>query len=60
MTDLRLIPAALTAWAVTAAGIGWGYAAAGAAVLVGVAATVGVGWWASRTRVPAERRRIMI
>ena len=60
MTDLRLIPAALTAWAVTAAGIGWGYAAAGAAVLVGVAATVGVGWWASRTRVPAGRRPVLI
>ena len=60
MTDLRLIPAALTAWAVTAAGIGWGYAAAGAAVLVGVAATVGAGWWASRARVPAGRRPILV
>lgn len=60
MTDLRLVPAALTVWAVTAAGISWGYAGAGAAVVAGVGATVAAGWWASRTRVPAERGTLLI
>ncbi len=60
MTDLRLIPAALTAWAVTAAGISWGYAAAGAAVLGGVAATVATGCWASRTRTRGGRGPVLI
>ncbi|MEH3143081.1 MAG: ComEC/Rec2 family competence protein [Mycobacterium kyogaense] len=55
MTDVRLMPAALTAWAVTAAGIAWGYAAAGAAVLCGVAGTLAAGWWASRRRGDAAR-----
>lgn len=55
ITDVRLLPAALTAWAVTAAGIGWGYAAAGAAAIGAVAATVAAGWWASRRRVPVAR-----
>ncbi|MBX7455582.1 ComEC/Rec2 family competence protein [Mycolicibacterium sp. 3033] len=55
LTDVRLIPAALTAWAVTAAGIVWGCAAAGATVVGGVAVTSAAGWWASRRRVPAGR-----
>lgn len=38
--DLRLVPAALTAWAVTAAGIGWG---AGGALAV-LCAVIGSGW----------------
>lgn len=38
--DLRLVPAALTGWAVTAAGIGWGVGAA----LAAVCAAVGGGW----------------
>ncbi|TRW88384.1 ComEC/Rec2 family competence protein [Mycolicibacterium sp. 018/SC-01/001] len=48
ITDLRLVPAALTAWAVTAAGIGWGHLAATAAVTAGVAATFAAGWWTDR------------
>ncbi|MEW5810103.1 MAG: ComEC/Rec2 family competence protein [Actinomycetota bacterium] len=59
MTDLRLIPAALTAWAVTAAGICWGYAAAATAVVVGVAATVVAGWWASGRCTPTDRRAVV-
>lgn len=55
MTDVRLIPAALTAWAVTAAGIVWGYAAAGAAVVAGVAVTAAAGWWASRRQATGGR-----
>ncbi len=56
--DLRLVPAALTAWAVTAAGIGWRAGPALACLCTLVAA----GWWAATwrwgTRVqPAARRR---
>lgn len=46
--DLRLVPAALTSWAVTAAGILWAQAGSLAAVAVAVVATVAAGWWGSR------------
>ena len=44
--DLRLVPAALTAWSVTAAGIAW---RAGPALAAMFAALAG-GWWAVRWR----------
>lgn len=43
--DLRLVPAAVTGWAVTAAGIHWHPAAAVGALLCGVALTGVAGWW---------------
>ncbi len=46
--DLRLVPAAVTSWAVTAAGILWSHPGAVTAVAVAVT-TVGVaGWWGAR------------
>jgi competence protein ComEC len=45
--DLRLVPAALTSWAVTAAGILWQVGGSVAAVAVAVTATATVGWWGS-------------
>ena len=44
--DLRLVPAALTSWAVTAAGILWSATGVVAALLVAIAATASV-WWRS-------------
>ncbi|MUL49234.1 ComEC/Rec2 family competence protein [Mycobacterium sp. CBMA293] len=41
--DLRLVPAALTCWTVTAVGVWWGPWAAVAGVVVAVAAVLGVG-----------------
>ena len=43
--DLRLVPAALTSWAVTAAGILWALPGALAAVAIAAAATAAAGWW---------------
>jgi competence protein ComEC len=43
--DLRLVPAALTSWAVTAAGILWHVGASVIAVVVAVAATAAIGRW---------------
>jgi competence protein ComEC len=43
--DLRLVPAALTSWAVTAAGIVWQAAGAVSVAAAAVAATVAAGWW---------------
>lgn len=51
--DLRLVPAAVTCWTVTAAGVWWGPWAALAAVLVAVAGTVGAGLWMGSMRWPA-------
>ncbi|MCV7281268.1 ComEC/Rec2 family competence protein [Mycolicibacterium flavescens] len=48
--DLRLVPAAVTAWAVTASGILWHTAGAVLAALVAVAATAAVGWFADARR----------
>lgn len=47
--DLRLVPAALTGWAVTAAGIAWPVGAVAASACVVVAAgSVGLRWFAER------------
>ncbi len=53
--DLRLVPAALTAWAVTAGGIVYGVAGAVVAALAGVAVAATVSWWASG-RIGAGQR----
>jgi len=47
--DLRLVPAALTSWAVTAAGILWAGIGVVAALLVATVATA-IAWWASARR----------
>lgn len=52
--DLRIVPAALTAWAATAAGIAWG---AGPVVAV-VCATVGAGWTAA-ARLLGDRHPLL-
>ncbi|MGE2733169.1 ComEC/Rec2 family competence protein [Mycolicibacterium vaccae] len=54
-TDLRLVPAALTSWAVTAAGITWAGVGASLTAVAAVAATAATGWWAAR-RAPAGDR----
>ncbi|MGD9622474.1 MAG: ComEC/Rec2 family competence protein [Mycolicibacterium sp.] len=56
--DLRLVPAALTSWAVTAAGILWAQPGSLSAIVVSVAATCIAGWWGSRHRLPADRRSL--
>lgn len=48
--DLRLVPAALTSWAVTAAGILWGVGGSVAVVAVAVTATAAIGRWGSGRR----------
>ena len=48
--DLRLVPAALTSWAVTAAGILWQVGGSVVAVAVAIIATTAVGRWGSGRR----------
>ncbi|OBI79959.1 ComEC/Rec2 family competence protein, partial [Mycobacterium sp. E740] len=43
--DLRLVPAALTSWAVTAAGIVWHIRGSVAAAVGAVVVTAALGWW---------------
>ncbi|MCV7070246.1 competence protein, partial [Mycobacterium rufum] len=57
MTDLRLVPAAATAWTVTAAGILWAFPGVLAALSSALAATVAAGWWAGRRRGDGVDRR---
>ncbi|MCH9669611.1 MAG: ComEC/Rec2 family competence protein [Actinomycetia bacterium] len=57
--DLRLVPAALTSWAVTAAGILWAAVGSLAAVAVSAAATAAAGWLGSRGRRPAVHRALV-
>lgn len=45
--DLRLVPAALTAWATTAAAITWEVGPG----IVALCAAVGIGWWLARWRL---------
>ena len=55
--DLRLVPAALTSWAVTAAGILWSIA--GVVVLLSTAvAAAGATWWSGRHRAPQDGARV--
>ncbi|MBS1695905.1 MAG: ComEC/Rec2 family competence protein [Actinobacteria bacterium] len=51
--DVRLVPAAVSGWAATAAGILWGVGAAAAAVLTVAAATAGAARWARARAAPA-------
>jgi competence protein ComEC len=55
--DLRLVPAALTSWAVTAAGILWQTSGLVAATVVALVATAGVGWWGNGRNEPDTDRR---
>jgi competence protein ComEC len=48
--DLRLVPAALTSWAVTAAGILWYVGGSIAAVAAATAIAAATGWWSSGRR----------
>ena len=48
--DLRLVPAALTSWAVTTAGILWQVGGSVGALAVAIAATAAVGRWGSGRR----------
>ena len=48
--DLRLVPAALSSWAVTAAGILWQVGGSAAAVTAAIAITAATGWWSSGRR----------
>lgn len=48
--DLRLVPAALTSWAVTAAGIIWYVGGSIAAVIAATAITAATGWWSNGRR----------
>ncbi|MGV0992060.1 MAG: ComEC/Rec2 family competence protein [Mycobacterium sp.] len=52
--DLRLVPAALTAWAATAAGIAWGWGPAIAAVCAGAGAA-----WSLAARLFGDRRPVL-
>ncbi|MDA2890142.1 ComEC/Rec2 family competence protein [Mycolicibacterium sp. BiH015] len=57
--DLRLVPAALTSWAVTAGGILWFQGGAAAVVVSAVALTAGAGWWAARRGAGVRGRRAL-
>ena len=48
--DLRLVPAALTCWAVTVAGILWQVGGSVVAVAVAIVATAAIGRWGSGRR----------
>ena len=55
--DLRLVPAALTSWAVTACGILWQVGGSVAAVTAAIVITAAAGWWASgRSESGADTR----
>ncbi|HYJ54414.1 MAG TPA: ComEC/Rec2 family competence protein [Mycobacterium sp.] len=53
--DLRLVPAALTSWAVTAAGILWDQAGSLIAIAVSVATTAAAGGWGNCGRTADQR-----
>jgi competence protein ComEC len=48
--DLRLVPAALTSWAVTAAGILWQVGGSIAGVTAAIVITAATGWWSNGRR----------
>ena len=48
--DLRLVPAALTSWAVTAAGISWPVGGVIAVMVAAIAVTAAAAWWGSGRR----------
>ena len=56
--DLRLVPAALTTWAVTAAGILWSIGGIVSALVVTIAAATTAAWWGSTRRGAHARVRM--
>lgn len=56
--DLRLVPAALTSWVVTAAGILWAPVGSLVGIAVAVATTAAAGWWGGRGRRLADQRAL--
>jgi competence protein ComEC len=48
--DVRLVPAALTGWAVTASGILWHVGGSTAVTVAAIMVTAVAGWWTSRRR----------
>ncbi|MEO3761166.1 ComEC/Rec2 family competence protein [Mycobacterium sp. B14F4] len=56
--DLRLVPAAVTGWAVTAAGIIWATSGSVVTGVVAVAASLAAGWWGSARRGEVDRRAV--
>ncbi len=57
--DLRLVPAALTSWVVTAAGISWPGRGMIAVLLAAIAVTAAAAWWGSGSREFAETVRVI-
>jgi len=57
--DLRLVPAALTSWAVTAAGILWQTTGLAAAITTAVLVTAAAGWWSSGGRESSADARAL-
>ncbi|BCQ08516.1 hypothetical protein JMUB5695_01951 [Mycobacterium heckeshornense] len=58
--DLRLVPAALSSWIVTAAGIRWPVGGAAALVCLALAAWSGALWWHGRSRRSACTRTVSV
>ena len=56
--DLRLVPAALTSWAVTAAGILWSIGWVVVLLSAAVAAASATAWWGGRRRAPRGGTRM--
>lgn len=56
--DLRLAPAALTSWAVTAAGILWSISGVVVLLSAAVAAASATAWWAGRRRASHDGARM--
>jgi competence protein ComEC len=55
--DLRLVPAALTSWAVTATGIVWPPWSSTLVVLAAAGVTASATWWANRSSPPPAHAR---
>jgi competence protein ComEC len=58
--DLRLVPAALSSWAVTTAGILWQGIGSVAALVIAIAATAVAGRWGSGRREPGADGRAVV
>ncbi|OBB71944.1 ComEC/Rec2 family competence protein [Mycobacterium sp. 852014-52144_SCH5372336] len=56
--DLRLVPAALTGWAVTGAGILWPVGGSAVAAVGAVGATAALGWWGSGRRAATDGKGV--
>ncbi|MGY4649944.1 competence protein ComEC [Mycobacterium sp. URHB0021] len=58
--DIRLVPAALTGWAVTASGILWHVGGSIAVTAVAMTITAGAGWWTNRVHESAAEGRAVL